>query len=162
MQLVSNGICMVLAGRNWTTFPRHRWTRADISTDEVGLCFAIHNLLSDVYPLFCKAMSKDISSKAAERPSGIVHLPLLDDAGEHQGHQSHDSAAQADAGDIGGEPKTVTQRQIENSQHRQKALDWVQSKPFGKINSIQNLGRANGGLSECFIGSVRSRSKNIS
>ncbi|CAK0878432.1 unnamed protein product, partial [Prorocentrum cordatum] len=44
-----NFVCL---GKSFSTYPRHRWTGADVSIDEIGLAACIHGLLFPAYQLF--------------------------------------------------------------------------------------------------------------
>ena len=46
---VTSALLLSLVGKNFSTYPRHRWLGCDISTDEFGLCEAVHGLASSTY-----------------------------------------------------------------------------------------------------------------
>ena len=46
---VVQGLVVALSGRVFTTYPQSRWIGCDVAVDEVGLCEAVHGLLSLTY-----------------------------------------------------------------------------------------------------------------
>ena len=64
--MVADGVAMALLGGKLHEFPRHRWRGADVSTSQIGLLLACHNLLEWVYPLFVESFGK--RSKRATMP----------------------------------------------------------------------------------------------
>ena len=64
---VLSGLLLVLSGKLFRTFPRHRWLGADNAVDEVGLCEAVHGLLSQAFEHMMGSYSSTVSA-----PSSVV------------------------------------------------------------------------------------------
>lgn len=77
-QVIANGLCFCLAGSNFIVFSRSRWTKADLSVDQIGLCESVSGLISAVYPKFVAAHGK--VAKAQGVAPGL--LPFVPDDGQ--------------------------------------------------------------------------------
>ena len=67
---VTRVVSYCLLGRSFQDYPRHRWTGADLSIDQVGLCAAVHGLLVPAYGEFVQHLSKNKQSETAEVDGG--------------------------------------------------------------------------------------------
>lgn len=74
-KMVTRALLMALAPRAPSLFPRHRWTGADISTDEVGLFCCVHGLLQPAYLAFL------VSCDFAPARPWVQRVPLATVAG---------------------------------------------------------------------------------
>lgn len=112
-------VVVCCCGRNFTTYPRHRWVGVDVAVDEIGLLTSIHNLMTPIYKRFVE-MSE---GRALSQARGSVGQALareealpLEDGDAHGGGGEAAEEAGAD-----GQPRSGDWVQV-NARRRKLGL----------------------------------------
>jgi len=143
MVVVSQALVCVLAGASFTVYPRHRWTRADESFDQVCLLEGIHGLASATFPIWAASLSSARRPGAANSAMATVAADakaladVVADAGEAAVAPQPDPAGGAEAPSsenpaLQAASALQAKFRAEQAVHRREALDWLQSKPLAK------------------------------
>lgn len=142
---VTSGLIASLCAAQPATYPRHRWTGADLAIDCLGVMEACHRLLSTTFERFVASSQSTFSSRSLQ--GAIVGLPL----GAHQGEgpEPEDAGERELLGGLAGEgvgtsaivepPGGPPQAEVEmdsttwaavNAKHRRMALEWLRTRPL--------------------------------
>lgn len=79
---MTHTILAVISSRTPSTFPRHRWTGADLSADALGLMLCLHGVLIDAYLAFLVASGhKEARAWNPRQPSAPSDTGALMDLG---------------------------------------------------------------------------------
>ena len=129
-----NFVCL---GRSFRTYPRHRWTGADLSIDEICLCACIHGLLFPAYTLFLTSFGSDDAAGGRRAGGGAARQRQsrggrAGSAAEAAAPGGADSAA-AEPADNGG----TRAWQEENEKHRSVAKKWIETEPLHVLIAIR-------------------------
>ena len=65
---LANGLVTALAGAQYDSYPRHRWTGADLAVDQCGLLESVHRLGSGTYARFLDLLAGTAGSRAEAEP----------------------------------------------------------------------------------------------
>eukprot|EP00971_Amphidinium_carterae_P352411 6492583-Amphidinium_carterae.1 len=152
--LVIKGLIIALVSTVFHTYPRHRWTGADLSTDQVGLLLAVHNVGAS-------ALVQMASHGRNPKDHSETHFGLgeqgPEEAVEHGIGVNFDdvvpqhslalaSTDEAISGQEQSEPISFGELAARNAKFVQKALAWVERKPLAHVmvlrlcmNPIMNL-----------------------
>ncbi|CAK0870415.1 unnamed protein product, partial [Prorocentrum cordatum] len=119
-----NFVCL---GKSFSTYPRHRWTGADVSINEIGLAACIYGLLFPACQLFVKS---------AAGPSD----------GMHEGDRAADSRPADRRPRAGGGPRSASPAggevpmgaaAAQNETDKKNTLKWVETEPLHKLMAIR-------------------------
>lgn len=142
-EVVGDALQQCVAGAHLTTYPRHRWTKADRALDDCIMLDAIHGLLSAVFPLWCRecgaiGASSGIS-EIAQQAGGVAlvnpRFPALQDMPEAPAEplaQAKDAPTAEHSS-----PQTADAAREDNETHRRVALSWLRSEPLTRIIIIR-------------------------
>ena len=142
---------LCLGGRAFRVYPRHRWLRADLALDQIGLILAIHGLGDHVYRHMLHmvgtalprrqiapqhrpedvqhrlrgdvpAPDQVLSDEELEPADLLLHVPVVDEAADHQGAEPLPDSQEAGA----AERDWQFERQADlNERSRRSAIQWL-------------------------------------
>lgn len=128
-------IMVALLGRSFSTYPRHRWTGADLACDEVSLCAAVHGILFPAYQIFLTRFAKPSAPPATS--SMLTDGPAWGDesalpiAGDQLGAIAADVPSRGDEG-----PSTWSET---HARCRRVAGERLGSKPRHTMLAIRTV-----------------------
>lgn len=147
LERVTAGMITALAAKQPEVYPRHRWTGADLCTDQFGVLEACHRLLSTSFKRFVtgyegglhsdrrlpqppQGKPAEASGYSAAGGSEAVPAPLAEEAalvplGDPSGLPDGDSSSQPPGGG--------TAWAEVNALHRRVAAEWISSRPMAKL-----------------------------
>lgn len=142
---LTTGVIAALCSCQPSSYPRHRWTGADLATDSLGIVEACHALLSTTYVRFAagyehasRARRVLASGSSNDQPMAQQHglLPALcdgpvpeEDIGVDEGAADTKPADGKDTDD----PTSATEEQtwaLINAARRRRALEWLRNAPL--------------------------------
>ncbi|CAK0908812.1 unnamed protein product, partial [Prorocentrum cordatum] len=133
--LVQDGLLVALAHRSYSTYPRHRWTGCDISTDEIGILAACSGILGRVYKAFLQTFPKANRPVRAAGEAGAAAILPLAAPDTVPAIMDADRPVPAPAGEVGGnaaEAPTETWQEAQ-ARHRRLGEAFVESEPLGLL-----------------------------
>ena len=154
---VVSGLLLVLSGKLFRTFPRHRWLGADNATDEIGLCEAVHGLASQAFAhMMQQPRSSGSSSTQGPSSSGSLPAPLPTQVEVAEpitsgpaGTDTTPDMLEGDAGEFAsripagllpqasGEMSAAQILAGENERHRKVAMGWLQDNPLSRLMALR-------------------------
>ena len=142
------GILVALTGRTFTSYPRHRWTGADIALDEFGLLDAVHGIGTRAFMRYLALTSKkkeppappvDVPPAepllALPAPEAVAAAPDVamgradEEPADEGAEGGEDDGAPAVAAEIGD---TVDWAAL-NARVKRVAAEWIATAPFGRV-----------------------------
>lgn len=143
LEHVVAGLMTALCAAQPSTYPRHRWTGADLATDALGVMEACHQLLSTTFARFAASFQHG--------PTARQVMEMMAEA--HEAPPQPGPAARADAQSAGGgallganeeagdvlvqlaDPSSGAGLMEQgwaavNATHRRVAMEWLSSKPL--------------------------------
>eukprot|EP00971_Amphidinium_carterae_P349138 6490863-Amphidinium_carterae.1 len=142
--MLEAGLCHALLNRRPRMWARHRWTGAEVATDEVSLLECVHRLMSTTFMRFMWRSSSVGASVCLKTSTEISMQP---DNTNHEGVASSDHGVEtADVDQYtaqvcleGGTSEDVAGRSVqqswadENAANRRKACQWLQNSPLDSL-----------------------------
>ncbi len=95
---MADGLTQALCSRAPHIYPRHRWTGADLSVDQLALMTCLHSLLRPVYCSFMEKFGKQ-STVAGTLAQHVASNPMIENA-EAQALHAAGSESELDEGDF--------------------------------------------------------------
>eukprot|EP00971_Amphidinium_carterae_P110152 2182108-Amphidinium_carterae.2 len=129
-KIVTSSLMLALASHIPATYPRHRWTGAPEAITDLGLLFAIHNLVVPVWSRFCRycgtekphSLASDLTTNPPVLPySSSMHVPPHDVSADHAEDMNPDTSEGVDANHDG--PSFA----LHNAKMRSDATSWLQT-----------------------------------
>jgi len=132
------GLSFALMGSRPSLYPRHRWTGAEVSIDDIAIGVACHGLAVAAYRAFVEAMGAKRGQPKPEEPAEVMaELPLLpsfEDAGADE--QAFGTEHLDEAAAHGFEPGATGEGEShaqQNARYRKVGLEWMKVNPLGKL-----------------------------
>lgn len=148
LEHVTAGVIAAVCSCQPCTYPRHRWTGADLAIDSLGIIEAVHKLLSTTFERFTSSFehgsrARQVLTSGARASVAASRPHAADDAGDQfRGGGARPCEAQNEtmtemiiADEAAQQPSGGQERSWAeiNASHRRIALTWVQSDPLAKI-----------------------------
>lgn len=143
---VASGLVAALCASQPSTYPRHRWTGADLATDCLGVMEACHKLLSTTFLRFAAehesglraqlllSAGEGLATEAHNQPP-LLALPSWQPGGDDEtvgGIGAAEGMANTDAAASTADGQEASAAQI-NTVHRRMAATWLESRPLGRL-----------------------------
>lgn len=123
-----------LIGRSFQTYPRHRWTGADISVDQLGMAAPFHGILWPAHDDFVSSCGqKERATGGQQAGAEPANVTALGDGSVGQ------QPAGADESAAGAQQQPTSSHAIENAIQRQKALDFTAERPLGTLMAVRTV-----------------------
>ena len=156
---MSQALVLALSGALFKPYPRHRWLGADYTTNQVGICEAVHGLLSAAFErMLAKTMTAPVpQSTVAVTQSGLpaaavmpeasameIELSTMVSAGlDNADHPMLDAAfhdsgtAQAGGPSEEGPTAPWTAQAAINALRKRRAQEWLGCRPLSHLIGIR-------------------------
>ena len=157
LENLCTGLLLSLAGSLFSIYPRHRWLGADATVEQVGLCEAVHGLLSTTLHLMLQSsMTSSVQAEAEVEAPPLVAPPASAEVQGQDGQQFDEHHTEAHVSSAAGgrsdeqppsyHPPFVGEAEApddwralaeQNAVHRQKAAAWMDTSPLPRLMVIR-------------------------
>ena len=144
-----------LASHQLTVYPRHRWTGADISIDELAIGIAVNQIFVHSYRRFCMSFGPTATPHLANSSAAVAQPPVLPELGldaptGHEGRAGEGQEGGADSlafaqHDLHDDLQAVddatgdTDWAQRHARFRSKGLLFMESQPLAMLMALRRV-----------------------